>query len=414
MSGSFGSLSSPSTMCRSVRQTPQVATKSSTCPEPGSGSGSSASRKGSRCRSRTIARIDSGYDGLQRFAKLSRPEEDVGGAEVGFAFAEKASFESDRTTVGVDQAKPSASVDRLAVEEQQIEAVVFTRRLEAKHRLVPHALRDRSKKAFATHRVAAGPEASLSTTPVIPKLQAKARALARLALELQDQVFFAGQPVNARLDVEGERERVLVSGVDFDPFGTASPGRPTPRRNWAERIAAKAGRVSGRSGGRDRRRRWSRDRHGHRCWRWLRHGRGVGWRWHGRRSLRNGCWDRHNARRSNAGLQTSGAIPLLNRRSVGRKNRPSGSDRLARRRERRPPARGDHDRVAHGHAKIGGNAQLRSNGGRRPRLATDQQRHSERNKQGDQREDRQPREPIPCRYRTRSDPSTIALDQTSS
>ena len=44
-------------MCRSVRQTPQAPTEISTCPTPGRGSGSSAGRKGSPARSRTIALI---------------------------------------------------------------------------------------------------------------------------------------------------------------------------------------------------------------------------------------------------------------------------------------------------------------------------------------------------------------------
>ena len=56
-SGSFGSSSSPSTMCRSVRQTPQAPTEIRTWPAPGRGSGSSAGRSGSPARSRTIARI---------------------------------------------------------------------------------------------------------------------------------------------------------------------------------------------------------------------------------------------------------------------------------------------------------------------------------------------------------------------
>src|SRR4051794_38208054 len=45
-------------MCRSVRQTPHAWTSSSTCPGPGSGSGSCASRNGVRGASKTIARIE--------------------------------------------------------------------------------------------------------------------------------------------------------------------------------------------------------------------------------------------------------------------------------------------------------------------------------------------------------------------
>src|SRR6266542_2284940 len=56
-SGSFGSGSSPSAMCRSVRQTPQAETSTSTSPGPGSGSGSSASCRGRPGALRTIARI---------------------------------------------------------------------------------------------------------------------------------------------------------------------------------------------------------------------------------------------------------------------------------------------------------------------------------------------------------------------
>ena len=55
-SGSLGRSSSPSTMCRSVRQTAQAATSRSTSPGPGSGSGRSASCSGDPAASRTIAR----------------------------------------------------------------------------------------------------------------------------------------------------------------------------------------------------------------------------------------------------------------------------------------------------------------------------------------------------------------------
>src|SRR6476646_3307858 len=48
---------SPSTTCRSVRQTPHAETSTSTCPWPGSGSGRSAARSGFRGSSSTIARM---------------------------------------------------------------------------------------------------------------------------------------------------------------------------------------------------------------------------------------------------------------------------------------------------------------------------------------------------------------------
>ena len=55
--GSLGSGSSPSTTCRSVRQTPQASTRSRICPGPGAGSGRSSivSRSCGRCR--TMARM---------------------------------------------------------------------------------------------------------------------------------------------------------------------------------------------------------------------------------------------------------------------------------------------------------------------------------------------------------------------
>src|SRR5213083_2968292 len=56
-SGSFGSGSSPSATCRSVRQTPQAETSTSTSPGPGSGSGSVASCNGRPGASRTMALI---------------------------------------------------------------------------------------------------------------------------------------------------------------------------------------------------------------------------------------------------------------------------------------------------------------------------------------------------------------------
>src|SRR6185436_348533 len=69
-SGSFGRSRSPSTMCRSVRQTPQVETEIRTWPGLTAGSASSAGRSGSRCLSRTIARI--GLDDLVQRRPLRR------------------------------------------------------------------------------------------------------------------------------------------------------------------------------------------------------------------------------------------------------------------------------------------------------------------------------------------------------
>ena len=56
-SGSFGRASSPSRMCRSVRQTPQAWTETRIWPGPGAGSSSSTGRSGSRGRSSSIALI---------------------------------------------------------------------------------------------------------------------------------------------------------------------------------------------------------------------------------------------------------------------------------------------------------------------------------------------------------------------
>src|SRR5262245_59345077 len=63
-SGSFGSGSSPSTTWRSVRQTPQASTATSTWPSPGSGAGSTASRRGVPGRSSTSACIGLAGDPL--------------------------------------------------------------------------------------------------------------------------------------------------------------------------------------------------------------------------------------------------------------------------------------------------------------------------------------------------------------
>src|SRR5437899_3233706 len=56
-SGSFGCGSSPSTTCRSVRQTAQAVTSRSTWPGPGRGRAISATRSGRPGASRTMARI---------------------------------------------------------------------------------------------------------------------------------------------------------------------------------------------------------------------------------------------------------------------------------------------------------------------------------------------------------------------
>src|SRR5262249_31801570 len=55
--GSFGSVSSPSSTCRSVRQTPQARTRRRSCSGPGRGRGRSASRSGCRGRSSSMARM---------------------------------------------------------------------------------------------------------------------------------------------------------------------------------------------------------------------------------------------------------------------------------------------------------------------------------------------------------------------
>ena len=56
--GNFGCVSSPSTTCRSVRQTAQAATATSTCPGPGSGRGSAREARPWPGASSTIARIE--------------------------------------------------------------------------------------------------------------------------------------------------------------------------------------------------------------------------------------------------------------------------------------------------------------------------------------------------------------------
>jgi hypothetical protein len=76
-------------------------------------------------------------------------------------------------------------------------------------------------------------------------------------------------------------------------------------------------------------------------------------------------------------------------------------------------SRNDH-RVAQSDPKPGRNAQLWRNGVGLPRLQNRQRSDSERDKQSDHRDDRQPREPIPHRCRTRSDLNTIPLEQMSS
>jgi hypothetical protein len=58
MSGSFGFVSSPSTKCKSVRQTAHAATFTKTCIASGLGTGKSTSRNGRRCASRSIARMN--------------------------------------------------------------------------------------------------------------------------------------------------------------------------------------------------------------------------------------------------------------------------------------------------------------------------------------------------------------------
>src|SRR6266849_1652151 len=57
MSGSFGLGNSPSTKCRSVRQTAHVLTRTSSCPGPGFGVGTSRCTSAFPGFSRTIARM---------------------------------------------------------------------------------------------------------------------------------------------------------------------------------------------------------------------------------------------------------------------------------------------------------------------------------------------------------------------
>src|SRR5262245_50474444 len=72
--GSFGCGSSPSTMWRSVRQTPQARTRISTCPGSGAGSGSSATRSGVPAASSTIARMERSLPGRRLAAPMAHPE----------------------------------------------------------------------------------------------------------------------------------------------------------------------------------------------------------------------------------------------------------------------------------------------------------------------------------------------------
>src|SRR5262245_38286731 len=80
--GSFGSVSSPSNMCRSVRPTAQAETSISTWPCSGTGSGSSRSASGSRGRSRTIALTSVGlHDLVQRGSLGRRTARPAGGVD---------------------------------------------------------------------------------------------------------------------------------------------------------------------------------------------------------------------------------------------------------------------------------------------------------------------------------------------
>src|SRR5262249_34417825 len=100
-------------MWRSVRHTPQAATEIRTWPAASSGSASWAGRRGSRCRSRTIARIGSGSERFQ-----------CGGAEAQFRgpldpgrVADQADPDLRRGAAGGDQADAAADVDQFAVEK---------------------------------------------------------------------------------------------------------------------------------------------------------------------------------------------------------------------------------------------------------------------------------------------------------
>ncbi len=77
-------------------------------------------------------------------------------------------------------------------------------------------------------------------------------------------------------------------------------------------------------------------------------------------------------------------------------------------------ARWDRHRVAQADSDSGSDAHPGTNRTRRPWLNDEQRSESERAKQSDRRDDRQPWEPIPRRYGTRSDLLTLSLDQTSS
>ena len=108
-------------MWRSVRQTPQAETEIRTWPAPGSGAGSSAGRRGSRCRSRTIALIGSDLQGSTDLQ--------AGGVEADFGrpldpgrVAQEPDFDLGGGAAGRDQADPVARVDQLAVEGEAVEA----------------------------------------------------------------------------------------------------------------------------------------------------------------------------------------------------------------------------------------------------------------------------------------------------
>ena len=93
---------------------------------------------------------------------------------------------------------------------------------------------------------------------------------------------------------------------------------------------------------------------------------------------------------------------------------PAAAEQRLRWRYRKLPAPGDRHGVVERHTKTRRKPHPGSDFSGRPRLQAEQHDDCERGKQGNQGDDRQPREPIPCRYRTRSDLPTIPLDQTSS
>jgi hypothetical protein len=115
--GSFGLSSSRSTMCRSVRQTPQALSEIRTCPAPGRGSASSAGSKGSPARSRTIALIATQGEigtGASAGSATSSPDSGTSPLRPGFSPSSSAPSPSGCATSTLTQLPSASSVEARA------------------------------------------------------------------------------------------------------------------------------------------------------------------------------------------------------------------------------------------------------------------------------------------------------------